>query len=89
MAFCTAAVSDGACNLVSNTVGGKTITATYGGDANFISSNSPGVPHNVTQDLAPTAVANAANVMFAGGTVYSFTVTYNDDSAINIGWRGS
>ncbi len=47
---CTAAVAAGTCSLAS-TLGPKTITATYAGDANFGGSTSQAVQHNVVIGL--------------------------------------
>lgn len=44
---CTASVATGTCNLPSTSVGAKTLTATYAGDANFNGSTSAGVGHTV------------------------------------------
>jgi hypothetical protein len=43
---CSAAVSAGFCTLTSTTVGAKTLTATYSGDDNFITSSNT-TPHGV------------------------------------------
>ena len=53
-ATCTAAVAAGTCLLPSLTVGVKTVTATYNGDANFTGSTSTGVPHTVVITLSGT-----------------------------------
>src|SRR5207245_5759081 len=42
-ATCTGTVAAGTCNLTPTTAGAKTLTATYGGDANFGGSTSAGV----------------------------------------------
>ena len=44
---CTASVAAGSCSLTFNSVGSKTLTATYAGDTNFNMSASAGVPHSV------------------------------------------
>jgi hypothetical protein len=44
---CTAPVAAGNCSLTFNSVGSKTLTATYAGDTNFNMSASTGVSHSV------------------------------------------
>ncbi len=44
---CTGTVAAGQCSLSLNTVGVRTLTATYNGDANYNSDVSPGVSHTV------------------------------------------
>src|SRR5207249_2339845 len=44
---CSGSVAAGSCTLTPTSSGGKTLTATYGGDANFAGSTSAGVQHTV------------------------------------------
>jgi predicted outer membrane repeat protein len=53
---CTGTVAAGQCNITLTTVGSRTLTATYAGDANFNGSTSAGEPHTVNPpNAAPTA----------------------------------
>ena len=45
---CTGTVAAGTCSIALTTVGARTLTATYAGDANFSSSTSAGEPHAVS-----------------------------------------
>ncbi len=51
------------CGLTLNTIGARTLTATYGGDANFNGSTSTGVSHTVE---APPAVGKIDSVADTG-----------------------
>ena len=57
---CIGTVAAGNCALTFLTVGAKTITATYGGDANFATSASVGAAHTVNQ-AATTTVFGVQN----------------------------
>jgi hypothetical protein len=48
---CTAAVAAGGCSLTFTSVGSKTLTATYSGDANFNTSTSTSEPHSVQYNV--------------------------------------
>jgi hypothetical protein len=68
---CTAAVAAGTCSLAS-TLGPKTITATYAGDANFGASTSQAVQHNVVIGLTGNVkqfIAFGTNTNLAGVTM--------------------
>ncbi len=69
---CTATVAAGECTLALTTVGARTLTATYAGNANFNGSMSAGEPHTVNQ--AP-AITSANSTTFVVGSNGSFTVT--------------
>jgi hypothetical protein len=45
---CVGTVAAGQCSLTLNTIGSRTLTATYAGDTNFNGSVSAGEPHTVT-----------------------------------------
>jgi hypothetical protein len=45
---CVGTVAAGSCTLTFTTVGTRTLTATYAGDANYNSSVSTGVAHTVS-----------------------------------------
>ena len=53
---CMGTVAAGQCNIALTTVGLRTLTATYGGNANFSGSTSAGAPHTVT----PTTAASVS-----------------------------
>ncbi len=71
-ATCSAAVAAGTCSLTSTTVGVKTITATYSGDANFTGSTSSPVQHNVAIGITGNVkqfIAFGTNTNLAGVTL--------------------
>lgn len=59
---CTGTVAAGACSLTFPTVGTRTITAQYSGDANFNVSTSTGVTHTVTSPPSPVRIARTPAV---------------------------
>ncbi len=73
---CTATVAAGSCNLVMTTPGSKTLTATYGGDADYNGSSGT-ASHTVTdttkQNTTTTILSNTPNPSQAGQPV---VVTY-------------
>ena len=57
---CSGTVAAGQCALTPTTVGSRTLTATYAGDANFTGSTSAGEPHTVSPPNAlPTATVTS------------------------------
>jgi hypothetical protein len=74
---CIGTVADGSCTLTLTTVGARTITATYEGDATHGASSSTGESHTV--DPAPTTTTitdNSPNTSLIGQDVtVTFTVT--------------
>jgi LPXTG-site transpeptidase (sortase) family protein len=58
---CTVPVAAGACNLTMTTVGGRLLTATYSGDANYGGSTSLPVPHMVEGPPAVTLINSVAD----------------------------
>jgi LPXTG-site transpeptidase (sortase) family protein len=58
---CTAAVAAGTCNLTLTTVGGRFLTASYSGDANYGGSTSVPEPHIVQGPPAVTLVNSVAD----------------------------
>ena len=56
MTSCSASVAVGTCSLAFPTVGARTITATYVGDADFAGSASAGEPHLVSQAATVTSI---------------------------------
>jgi hypothetical protein len=79
---CSAAVAAGACSLTSTTIGAKTLTATYAGDANFAGSVDT-EDHTVHQAATTTTItANAGDPSVVGQSyVVSWTVTANAPGA--------
>ena len=71
-AFCTASVATGSCDITLNTLGARTLTATYEGDANFLDSASTGTAHTV--DQAPM-ITSADTTTFTIGEAGTFTIT--------------
>ena len=55
---CTGTLAAGQCTLKSTTAGNKTLTATYGGDANFNGSTSTGVSHTVNKADTTTTISS-------------------------------
>ncbi|MBI5031485.1 MAG: Ig-like domain repeat protein [Chloroflexi bacterium] len=90
---CTATVTTGNCQISFASGGGKTLTATYGGDNNFNSSTSPAVDHSfwspytflpmVLYSWLPKAGAwkgptnDAFNVSQYGDFIQGFTIYIN------------
>jgi len=62
------------CNLTSTTTGGKTLVATYAGDANFNGSVSPGVPHQVNP-AGSTATTTAVTLVNPATPVFGQPVS--------------
>jgi hypothetical protein len=62
------------CNLTPTSAGAKTLTASYGGDANFSGSVSVGVAHGVNKVGATTMLSASANPSVFGQNV-TFTAT--------------
>ncbi len=74
---CIGTVAAGTCNLSLTTVGARTLTATYAGDANFNGDASPGEPHSVVKFTTTTSItSDAPDPSVVGQTVtIQFTVT--------------
>lgn len=70
---CTGTVASGTCNIMLNAVGNRVLTATYQGDANFLTSNDT-EPHRVDKADTTTAVASSLNPSTFGQSV-TFTAT--------------
>src|SRR3989441_1985980 len=76
-ATCNGTVASGACTLTPTSSGSKTLTATYGGDANFAGSTSAGASHTVNAAGTTTAITtHTPNPSVVGqGIAVAFTVT--------------
>ncbi len=55
---CTTTVADGSCNLTLSTVGTRSLTATYAGDASFNGSASTTEPHQVNAAETSTTITS-------------------------------
>ncbi len=79
-AFCAAPLSgsgdtaNGQCNLVSTTLGPKTLTATYSGDANYSGSNAPTATHAVSNMLPTTLDLYTSGTPAVAGNLVTLTV---------------
>ena len=81
---CTATVAAATCNITLTTSGHRTLTATYVGDTNFITSTSAGEPHTVNApvpDHTPPVTSNVMVVLHVGGQV--------DSSPVVVSWTAS
>jgi hypothetical protein len=78
-AQCVGTVAAGSCSLTSTTAGGKTLTATYAGDANFAGSVSVAAAHTVNQASTTTTITGDTPDPSTVGQSYtvSFTVAPN------------
>src|SRR5207253_4638230 len=74
-ATCNGTVAAGTCTLTPTTAGNKTLTATYGGDANFAGSTSVGVSHTVNAAATTTAITGQTPNASAVGQAVSFRFT--------------
>jgi len=70
---CAAAVAEGGCPLESTTAGAKTLTATYGGDADFNGSSGT-APHTVKYGTITNLYPGAPNPTVTGE---AYTVTWD------------
>jgi hypothetical protein len=91
---CVSTVTAGGCSLALVTVGSRTLTATYGGDNNYLSIPSAGVPHQVTQatqtisfgplaNKSPSDAPFTVNATASSGLVVSFAVGATDQCTIS------
>ncbi len=73
---CTGTVAAGTCTINLTTVGSRTLTATYAGDANFNGGASAGAAHTVspTADLSVTVDDGVASVAQGDTTTYTVVV---------------
>ncbi|MEO7158067.1 MAG: Ig-like domain-containing protein, partial [Vicinamibacterales bacterium] len=91
---CTAAVSAGTCNVISTTLGLKSITATYAGDANYNGSASVAASHTVNKADTTTTITNAATLASTPtvvGQAYAvnWSVTVNAPGALGAALTGN
>ena len=70
---CSAAVATGQCSLISTTAGAKTLTATYAGDANFVTS--AGTTDHTVNAVAPTTTV-VARTAGPDPSVFGQSVTF-------------
>jgi hypothetical protein len=55
---CIGTAAAGTCNLILTTVGARTLTATYAGDASYSGGASAGEPHAVSQAATTTTISS-------------------------------
>lgn len=82
--FCTGTVSAGACTLTLTSAGAKSLTATYGGDSNFLSSvSSPATAHTVNKaDTTTTITSDLPDPSVTGQPItVAYAVTVNSPGA--------
>lgn len=77
---CMGTVAAGQCNVNLTTVGMRTLTANYGGDANFNGSVSPGVSHTVVPATAASVVISGRVLTPDGRGISRAIVTLTDSS---------
>lgn len=80
----TLAGGSGSCNIVFNTVGSKTITATYSGDMNY-SSSTANTTHTVNQGTTITTITSDLPDPSALGAVVTITVVVSGAGATPTG----
>ena len=80
---CTGTVAAGTCSLTFTSSGAKTLTASYGGDANFDISTSAGAAHQVNPASTTTAItSDTPDPSVVGQSVpVNFSVTVNAPGA--------
>ncbi len=90
LASCTATVAEGQCALSSSTAGVKTLTATYGGDANF-AGDTDTASHTVNKITTTTSLQALPNpstsgqeVVFSVSVVPSIGTTPTGDVVLTI-----
>lgn len=75
---CTATVAAGQCVITLTTVGARTLTATYAGDAGFNGSTSPGAPHTVLPSTAASVSIGGRVLTTDGSGLLNARVTLTD-----------
>ncbi len=81
---CTAAVSAGQCDVMFTSVGAKSLTATYAGDANYNgSASTPATPHQVNKADTTTLITSDNPDPSTPGqsVIVQWTVTVNTPGA--------
>jgi len=90
---CSAPVSVGQCDITASTSGAKTLVAHYGGDANFLSSDSSPVTHNVNPPLisghvdyciTPSDNVPGVTINVSGSQTTSTTTDASGNYSINL-----
>jgi len=79
---CTATVAAGQCTLTLTTVGSRTLTATYAGDANFSGGVSTGVSHTVVVTTAASVSVGGRVVNSSGAGIYRAKVSLSGSDGI-------
>jgi adhesin/invasin len=80
----------GSCVLTPTTSGGKTLTATYGGDANYLGSGSGGVTHQVDAFGSVDPATSTASVPDGvAGNVTTVVIVTRDQFGNPVGVGGA
>lgn len=79
---CTGTVAAGQCTLTLTTVGSRTLTATYAGDANFSGAVSAGVSHTVVVTTAASVSVGGRVVNPNGAGVYRAKVSLTGSDGV-------
>ncbi|CAN5222390.1 hypothetical protein BH10ACI1_BH10ACI1_10310 [soil metagenome] len=77
---CMGTVAAGQCSLALNTAGMRTLTATYGSDASFNGSVSPGVSHTVLPIVAASVEIGGRVMTMSGIGISNARVTLVDQT---------
>jgi len=87
---CTGSAPSGSCALTFLTAGARTITASYGGDANFLGSASAGVAQTV-QDFTMAASPASETISSGHTATYSLVLTSLDglSGSVSLGCSGA
>jgi hypothetical protein len=72
---CVGTAAAGTCDLTLTTVGGRTLTATYVGDANYTGSASLTAPHTVNAAATTTTITSDLSAATAVGVGYTVNFT--------------
>ncbi|HET8548702.1 MAG TPA: Ig-like domain-containing protein, partial [Bryobacteraceae bacterium] len=72
---CSGSVAAGSCTITPSTAGNRTLTASYGGDAAFNGSTSPGVSHVVNAATTTTSISSITPEPTVTGQSYTVNFT--------------
>jgi LPXTG-site transpeptidase (sortase) family protein len=78
---CTGTVAAGSCSITFTSIGAKTLTATYAGDADFNGSTSASEPHTVNQAGTTTTITSDAPDPSVVGQAVTATYTVTPGGA--------
>ena len=80
---CTGPVAVGTCSITLTTTGPRTLTASYGGDTNFLSSTSVGVTQTVQTEGAPTITSTPSPKTAHVGATLQDAATLSNTGALD------